>query len=94
MIRTVMETKTALIICAVIGCIFAVLLIIAGFGSTESAIGQFFKDALHGTAVEQPAASLKASGDSLTSWANGAIATFMGALVIIGLIYVGVNSKS
>jgi hypothetical protein len=67
---------------------------IAGVGSTGSAIGGFFKDTLHGTAVAQPAASLKASGDALTSWANGAIATFTGALVIIGLIYVGAKSQS
>jgi hypothetical protein len=89
-----METKTALIICAIIGCIFGVLFISAGIGSTESAIGQFFKDALHGTVVEQPAATLKASGEDLTSWANGAIATFTGVLVILGLIYVGAKSQS
>jgi len=88
------DWKIGLILLAVIGVVFAVLGATAAFGSTESAVGHFFKDSLQGTAIEQPAASLQASGESLTSWAHGAITTFTGLLIVLGLIYVRVNSKS
>jgi hypothetical protein len=89
-----MNVQDALIACAIIGAIFGVILIVAGAGSVESAAGHFVKDTLKGTVVEQPASSIEAAGNSLTSWADGAVATFSGLLLLLGLIYVGVNSKS
>lgn len=84
--------KMALLIGAGIGIVFLVLFAIAGVGSFESASGHVVKETLKGTVVEDPAASVEAAGNNLTSWAHGAIMTFTGILVILGLIYVGANS--
>jgi hypothetical protein len=89
-----MSVKTALIACAIIGAIFGVLLMLAGAGSVESAIGHVFKEALHGTVVEQSAASVESAGNDLTSWAHGALTFVIGVLVIFGLMYVGSKSKT
>ena len=84
--------EMALIICAIIGIVFLVLFAVAGFGSAESSVGHFFKDTLHGTPLEQPAASIESAGSDLTAKAHGAITVFAGLLVIIGLAYVGSKS--
>jgi hypothetical protein len=89
-----MNIKEALLVCAIIGAIFGVFLIVAGVGSVESGVGHFFKDTLKGTAVEQSAVSVESAGNSLTSWADGAIATFSGLLLLLGIVYVGAKSKS
>lgn len=88
-----MNTHEALVACAIIGAIFGAILIVAGIGSLESAAGHFFKDTLHGTLVEQPAASVEAAGNDLTAKAHGAIAFFSGLLLLLGLMWVGANSK-
>nr|WP_320160937.1 hypothetical protein [uncultured Methanoregula sp.] len=87
-----MNFQTALIVCAVIGTIFGVFLIAAGIGSVESAAGHFLKETLHGTPVEQTAASIEAAGNDLTAKAHTVMALFAGVLFFIGLAYVGSKS--
>lgn len=86
------KIQVALVIAAIIGIVFLALFAVAGFGSVESSAGHFLKDTLHGTAVEQPAASIESAGNDLTSKAHGAIAVFSGLLLIIGFVYVGSKS--
>jgi hypothetical protein len=85
--------KAALIICAIIGIVFLILFAVAGIGSVESASGHYVKDTLKGTVVENPASNLEAKGNSLTSWAHGAIMTLTGLIIIGGFIYVGAKTK-
>jgi hypothetical protein len=87
-----MDAKTALIICAVIGGIFAVILIIAGIGSVGSSTGHFVKDISNGTPLEQPAASLEKAGDDLTASAIRVFMEFTGLLALIGLVWFGSKS--
>jgi|GEM_PF-4209962 hypothetical protein len=88
------DFELAIVIIAVIGIVFAIFFVIAGFGSVESSVGHFLKDTLQGTPLEHPAASIESAGNDLAKSAQGAIAFFTGVLVILGLLYVGANSKS
>jgi hypothetical protein len=87
------NTTMALLICAGIGLVILILFAVAGFGSVESSAGHFLKDTLQGTPVEHSAASIEAAGNSLTSWAHGAIMSIFGIVAIVGLVYVGAHSK-
>jgi hypothetical protein len=88
------DLEMALIVIAIIGIVFLVLLAVAGFGSVEASAGHFLKDTLQGTLLEHPAASIESAGNDLAKSAQGAITFFTGVLVILGLMYVGANSKS
>jgi hypothetical protein len=88
-----MNLEKVLMIGGVIFAVYVVILIAGGIGSVESATGHFFKDALHGTAVEQPAASIEKAGADLTTSANHVFAFFTGLLVLGGLVWVGANKK-
>lgn len=81
--------KTAFILIAFIGIVFLAILVVAGFGSTESAVGHTLKDTFHGTPVEQTAASIESAGNDLTTSAHKALTIFTGLIVLVGLVYAG-----
>jgi hypothetical protein len=81
------KLETAFIIIAIIGIVFLAILVVAGFGSTESAVGHFLKDTFHGTPVEQTAVSLESAGTDLTTAAHKALTIFTGLIVLVGLVY-------